>query len=416
MDISSSSPIVKLTIVIFPIQFLLFVILCFVSLVFYSRGYCNRNRRLRVYMTAIAIADFIIFLMLSLIMASRSKSFVGANNENRTLYFFFFVHAKTWITFVINFASASSTWILTMMLFDHLLGIKKPFAKHLQETSLFTVYVSIFVSVFCSFIVTIYHIFAFKLEKRDETYRMIPNSKSFFSVFSLINIFFNYVIPTIAMFLYVFLIGFHIYKSQKVFSNRNEVTHTATRSVSTDGLRVHRGRRADGRNKVKIVPKMLFGMAGNYLITNLPCVIVVIRFYIIQYGQIYSDASSKLDFELYFISNSCFLFGKIFFHVIVIVSNAPKLIHVFKCLFTNQSELSCQLKESAHSDQRRPSSKTSTYSTASTDKVKEVRRTLSNTTTAKTRCPRTCQEIELQEVRPLRCHSTKIRGKHSLIV
>lgn len=102
---------------------------------------------------------------------------------------------------------------ITMMLFDHLAGIKNPFGKKAQNRPVGTAYKTILVVIIFSFLFTIHHCFTFIIQK----FGMVPmESPLMIRVLSITSIFYQFVIPTISMFLYIFLIAFHIHKSQKV--------------------------------------------------------------------------------------------------------------------------------------------------------------------------------------------------------
>ncbi|KAI6240118.1 hypothetical protein M3Y99_00497600 [Aphelenchoides fujianensis] len=353
-------------------------------------------------MIGIVACDFVLFLSIALMYMSRSTSIIGGE-ETRTSYYFFFLRTKRFITFVSNFALASSEWILTLMLLDHFIGIKRPFAKQIQDTSVCSAYVAVFFSLFTSLLFTSYNLFAFNIEKQGDKHVMTPRNSTVLKVFTLISVVYQYVIPSIAMFGYIFLIAYHIHQSQKVFSRRNEITHTATRSSSTDGLRVHRGgRNSDARIKVKILPRMLVAIATNSLLTTLPSAIVAVRMYILKGGKMYEPASAA-DFQLVVLSNACLLSGKIFFHLIVIVSHAPKIVRLLRCKFANPSESSRLLQESGSDWRRR---KQSPRASSSTQQTTVVRRTVSNVpSSTQYSCFR--EEIELHELHSIRSNSMK---------
>jgi hypothetical protein len=100
-----------------------------------------------------------------------------------------------------------------MMLFDHLAGIKNPFGKQAYDRPVRTVYVTIFVVIILSLLFTVQHAFTFIVQN----YEMKPmKNPLMIRIFSFASILYQFVIPTIFMFVYIFLIGFHIHKSQKV--------------------------------------------------------------------------------------------------------------------------------------------------------------------------------------------------------
>lgn len=98
------------------------------------------------------------------------------------------------------------------MLFDHLTGIKNPFGKLSYGRPVLTVYLTLFIVVILSLLFTIQHVFTFIIQN----FEMVPmKSTLMIRIFSFFGILFQFLIPTIFMFVYIFMISFHIHESQK---------------------------------------------------------------------------------------------------------------------------------------------------------------------------------------------------------
>lgn len=252
-------------------------------------------------MITISVADTILIQMFVLIYIGLFNNVCKAPDGDTYMKAVYTNYSHI-IFFVANMSMAVSTWSITMMLFDHLVGIKNPFWKQAQNRPVRTSYLTVFLIVLCSFVVTVHYVFkryARQLNKYlnydvRETSQSLTRDQCWWAlrVLNTLNILYMFLLPTVSMFVYIYLISYHIHQSQKIFSNRNEVCHAVTRSSSTDGLRVHRGRLVnkkhrgsrslfrrsnDSQRKVKIIPKMLVFIAINFLFTSLPSVFLALK-------------------------------------------------------------------------------------------------------------------------------------------